>query len=141
MAEYEDGPTIIIERHGGISAFLWGGLIGAGLALLFAPRSGAETREELQRGAERLREQAEDAVRGAQAAMAETVDEVREEVTGRVDQAREAFEAGRQAALDSRARVEARVRQSGERVRAGVDAARNYPPAPEAPLAGEDGGA
>jgi gas vesicle protein len=143
MAEYEDGPTIIIERHGSVAAFLWGGIIGAGVALLLAPRTGEETREELQRGARRLRDQAEDAVRGAQAAVAETVDDVRAEVTGRVDQARDAFDAGRQAAVESRARLEERVRHSGERVRAGVDAARDYPAAsaPETPATGDERGA
>lgn len=143
MPDYEDGPTIIIERHGSVAAFLWGGIIGAGLALLLAPRSGEETREELQRGARRLRDQAEDAVRDARSAVADTVEGVRTEMAGRVGQARDAFDAGRDAALESRARLEESVRRSGERVRAGVDAARSYPEAtaPEAQPEGEDRGA
>ena len=138
MTDYDDGPTIIIERRGSITAFLWGGLIGAGVALLFAPRSGEETREELRQGANRLRGQAEDAVRNVQTAVSDTMDGVRAEVTGRVDQARDAFDAGRRAALDSRERLERRVDDARDRVRVGVDAARAHPAsttaAPERPM-------
>jgi gas vesicle protein len=35
------------QRFSWLSVFVLGGLIGAGLALLFAPRSGKDTREKL----------------------------------------------------------------------------------------------
>ena len=39
-----------------------GGVIGAGIALLFAPQSGERTRRDLVRGAKKVRSRAEDAV-------------------------------------------------------------------------------
>ena len=42
--------------------FVWGALLGAGVALLLAPRSGQETQEEIRRTATRLRTGVEDRV-------------------------------------------------------------------------------
>ena len=49
MRDHNDVPYIVIERDGGgqIGGFLVGALLGAGLALLFAPKSGEETQAEL----------------------------------------------------------------------------------------------
>jgi gas vesicle protein len=48
MRDNDEGPYIVIEREsgGGIGSFVLGALVGAGLALLFAPKSGAETQED-----------------------------------------------------------------------------------------------
>lgn len=125
MADYEDGPYIVIERRsGGIGAFFWGALIGAGTALLLAPRSGEETRDELRTGVRRLRRRAEDAVREAQDAVLETFDGVKSEVEERIEAARDAFEAGRQAARETRADLDRRVAETRAGFRAGVEAAR-----------------
>jgi gas vesicle protein len=43
------------------AALLLGAAVGAGLALLYAPRSGRETRQQLSSSANRLRERANDA--------------------------------------------------------------------------------
>jgi gas vesicle protein len=43
------------------TALLVGAAVGAGLALLYAPRSGRETRQQLSSGANRLRDRANDA--------------------------------------------------------------------------------
>ncbi len=110
MAEYEKAPYIVVERHtGSLSAFLWGALLGAGAALLLAPRSGEETRRELRRSAQRLRETAEGAVRQVQESVASTVDDLRDQLTGRVESARSAMEAGREAARRTREDLERRV--------------------------------
>ena len=55
--------VIILEQDGesGLKWLLVGGLLGAGLALLLAPASGEETREQLLQRARRLRHSAEDA--------------------------------------------------------------------------------
>lgn len=125
MSQYDDTPYIVIEkRSAGIGSFLLGTLVGAGIALLFAPRSGEETREELRVGATRLRRQAEDTVRNVQGAVYDSLDRARSNVNERIDAARDAFEAGRQAARETRVEVEERVREARERVRSGVDEAR-----------------
>lgn len=116
---HDDMPYLVIERKdGGAGAFLLGALLGAGVALLLAPRAGTETREELRIGVNRLRERAEDTVRGFQDTVTDTLGTVRSEVTDRLETAREAFEAGRQAARDTRRDMELRVSEAKARVRA-----------------------
>ncbi len=115
MAEYEELPYIVVERRsGGFSAFLWGAILGAGAALLLAPRSGKETRRELREGAERWRKTAESAVRQMQDSVASAVDDLREQVTDRVASARQAVEAGREAARRTREELERRVETARE---------------------------
>lgn len=124
MADYEDSPYVVLERReGGVGAFLFGALVGAGVALLFAPRSGEQTREDLRAGVTRLRERAEDTVRTFQDSVNDTVGNVRGEVNDRIAVAREAFDAGRQAARDTRSDMERRVEEAKVRVRTNRDAA------------------
>lgn len=124
MPEHEDLPYIVIERRsGGAMPFLWGALIGAGAALLFAPRSGEETQEELRRNVDRVRTAAEERVTSTRDAVMGAVDQardraraqvemVRDTVNERTQQAREAMDAGRQAASDTRAELERRVSEA-----------------------------
>ena len=136
MADYDDAPYIVLERReGGVGSFLLGALIGAGVALLFAPRTGTETREELRAGVTRLRERAEDTVRTLQDSVTDTVGNVRSEVNDRIAVAREAFDAGRQAAKDTRRDMEKRVEEARLRVRANAEARQTG--AGEAPATGE----
>jgi gas vesicle protein len=126
MADQDDLPYIVIERRsGGFGSLVLGALLGAGAALLLAPRSGRETRDEIRAGALRIRDRAEDAVRGVTDTVNETIGGVRGEVEGRVEAARDAFEAGRRAARDTRREMETRVREVRAGVRGGIDAARN----------------
>lgn len=130
MADHDELPYIVIERRsGGAGAFLWGALLGAGAALLLAPRSGSATRENIRSGALRLRERAEDAVRDVSDSVSETIGGVRGEVQGRLDTARDAFDAGRRAARETRQEMELRVREVRAGVRGGIEATRNQPPA------------
>lgn len=111
MPDHKETPYIVVERQAtGIGTFIWGALLGAGVALLFAPRTGRETRRELGDGLKRVRDSAEDAVQKVQQAVSGTVDELREQVNDRVDAAREAMAAGREAALRSRIDLDQRVR-------------------------------
>lgn len=124
MADYEDLPYIVIERRsGGVTPFLWGALLGAGAALLLAPRSGAETQEELREQARRLRMSAEDRVNEARDSVVEAVERTRDRVQERIDavrdavetgaqQAREAVNAGRHAAQETRQDLERRVAEA-----------------------------
>jgi gas vesicle protein len=60
-----DEQAVVIERRGGgagsgIALFLLGAAVGAGVALLFAPQSGEETRAQLRRGARKMKRKARD---------------------------------------------------------------------------------
>jgi gas vesicle protein len=139
MTHRDDMPAIIIERSSsGIGSFLLGTLVGAGLALLLAPRTGEETRAEIRTGVRRLRERAEDTVRGVQDAVSHTLDNVKSNVGDRIDQARDAFEQGRVAARETRDDMERKVREGRERVRAGIEAARRPPASSGASTGGDE---
>lgn len=62
--EEEDDQVIYVEREGGssIKALLLGAVIGAGVALLFAPQSGEETRRGIKRRLRKIRAMAEEKV-------------------------------------------------------------------------------
>jgi len=121
MRDDDDVPYIVVERQSGaFGTFVIGALLGAGVALLFAPRSGRELREGIADGARRLRETAEEKVRGVQDAVNDTIESVRRQVSDRVDAARDAIDAGREAARESRAEMERRIRET----RAGYESAR-----------------
>jgi len=126
MREHDEVPTVIIERGGGggFGSFVLGALVGAGLALLFAPQSGEETQEELKERARRLRSSAEDRMRDAQKQIEERFEVAREGVRSRVDDVREAVVAGRRAAVDARGDLERKLERSKAAYRAGVDAAK-----------------
>lgn len=94
-----------------ILAFLLGGLTGAALALLYAPRSGRETREmlgeRLRETADRGREVRDEVVsRGRQAVDQATgyIDRQRQTLDERRDRLAAAVEAGRQAYRDERSK-------------------------------------
>jgi gas vesicle protein len=137
MRDYDDYPHIVIERErGGFGPFVWGALLGAGAALLLAPRTGADTQRELRERARALREAAEGRVNEARDTVTGAVDRARGEVTGRIstvrdvietraDQARSAVEAGRRAARDARVDLERRVAEAKSAYRGGVDAFRD----------------
>ena len=113
MSDRDDVPYIVVERRsGGMGLFLWGALIGAGVALLYAPRSGAQTRQEIRDGAYRVRRRAEESVRRVQETVSGTVGDLREQVTSKMDAARDALDAGREAARETRQDIERRVRES-----------------------------
>jgi hypothetical protein len=63
MARSRSGSEVVyVERGGDASAkwLFWGALLGAGLALLYAPRSGEETRRLVQRRLWKLRAMTEE---------------------------------------------------------------------------------
>jgi gas vesicle protein len=89
-----------MAENDGSSSFIWfmaglgiGGLVG----VLYAPRSGNETREELRVRAEEGRDYVRTRAREAREQANEWVDKGREVVTQQKDQFRAAYEAGRQA--------------------------------------------
>ena len=126
MRDYDD-DEVVVESGGSFSAFLWGALLGAGAMLLFAPRSGAETRKELNDSFRRLRDTADATLRDMQESVTETVREARGTVESRLESSRTAFDASREAARGARTDLGQRWEQGREGVRAA------YRPRPGAP--------
>ena len=126
MTDYEDddGPFVVIEKsEPGIGTFVTGLLVGAGLALLFAPRTGVETRRQLQKSAKRVGDQAQDLVSDVTGSVSETIRSAKEKVEERIDSTRSAVElkrrqvtnavdAGRAAAQQARVELEQRIAET-----------------------------
>lgn len=126
MRDHDEVPYIVIDRGGGsgLGSFVLGALIGAGVALLFAPKTGEETQEELKERARKLKASAEVRVREAQQHLEERLEAAREGVQSRVEGVKDAMEAGRKAAVDARGELEEKLHRSKAAYKAGVDAAR-----------------
>ena len=126
MRNQEDLPYILVERDssGRFGSFCLGALIGAGLALLFAPQSGEETQEEIRARAQKLRVAAEERMREAQLTLEDRLENVREGVESRVELVRDAVESGRVAAEEARTDLEDKLERSKAAAKAGIAAAR-----------------
>ena len=101
MRNYDDDgvPYVVIERSGsGLVPFVWGALIGAAAALLLAPKSGAETQQELKEKARKLRERAEEKAGELQGTLQEVINQGRKHVEEHYDTAKKAVEGGRERA-------------------------------------------
>jgi gas vesicle protein len=123
MTDYEDddGPFVVIEKsEPGVGTFV---LIGAGLALLFAPRTGVETRRQLQKSAKRVGDQAQDLVSDVTGSVSQTIKSAKDKVEERIDSTRSAVElkrrqvtdavdAGRAAAQQARVELEQRIAET-----------------------------
>jgi gas vesicle protein len=134
MKDRDEVPYIVVERgNGQIGSFVLGALVGAGLALLFAPKTGAETQEDIKAQARRLKSAAEVRVREAQKQLEERLETAREGVQARVEGVKDAVDASRKAASEARDDIELRLERSKAAYRAGVDAARRAAAAVEAP--------
>ena len=127
MSRYDlddDDRVVVIEQHSaGVTPFLVGIALGAGLALLFAPSSGIETRRQLKQRAARVRRKAEQVANDVSDTVAETFQDARRRVEDRIDSARDAIdlkrrqvqravEAGRAAAQEARDELEERIAEN-----------------------------
>src|SRR5690606_7569096 len=90
--------------------------VGAGVALLLAPRSGEEMQEDIRQGVRRIRTSAEEKVGAARATVVRTrdrvedrIDSVRDRLDEQTDRAREAVDSGRRAARGAREEIERRL--------------------------------
>ena len=120
---YVERPYVIVERGdagAGIGPLLLGLALGAGVALLFAPQSGEETRRAVARRARRAQEAAQDFVEDVSGTVADKFNQVRASVEDRIDatfeavdakkrQVSNAVEAGRAAARQTRGELEHRI--------------------------------
>jgi gas vesicle protein len=120
----EDDAFVVIEKHeAGIAPFLVGLAVGAGVALLFAPRSGAATRRDIKRRAMRVRQTAEKTVNEVTDSVVDSFNDARRRVEEQIDSARQAIdlkkqqvhravEAGRAAAEEARTELEQRIAET-----------------------------
>jgi len=127
MSDYDwddDEPYVVIEqKQAGVGSFLLGLAVGAGVALLFAPRTGEETRRDLQRRAREVGDQAQDLVSELTESVGSTLSQAKDQVERRIDDARDAVElkrrqvtnavdAGRAAAQQARVELEQRIAET-----------------------------
>lgn len=123
----DDRPVIIVERSsGGLGGFLFGLLVGAGAALLFAPQSGEETRrvikdrsrqlrDDAQAKAEEWREQAEEGYGRARERLEDGFDAARRGLRETREGAQDAVDAGKAAVHSARDELERRLADSRSR--------------------------
>lgn len=127
MSDYDwddEEPYVVIERKdSGIGTFLLGLAVGAGVALLFAPSSGKETRRDIQRRARKVSDQAQDLVSELTDSVGNTFQQAKSSVEEKIDAARDAVElkrrqvshavdAGRAAAQQAREELEQRIAET-----------------------------
>jgi gas vesicle protein len=126
MSSRDDVPYIIVERDSGsgVGSFVLGALLGAGAALLLAPRSGRETQDEIRERARELREAAEDRLKEASSHLEARLEDARDGVEHRLDRVRDAVDSGKQAANEARHELEDKLERSKAAYRAGIEAAR-----------------
>jgi len=122
--EYEAEPYVIIERQdSAIGPLLLGIALGAGVALLFAPQSGEETRGGIARSARRARNAAQDFVEDVTDTVADKFNEVKSTVEEKLEatldavdvrkrRVTNAYRAGRAAARDARGQLEQRIAET-----------------------------
>ena len=134
--DLEDDPYVVIEqRSTNVMPFLIGLALGAGAALLFAPKSGEETRRDLKRRAIRARRLAEQKASEISDSVSETYQQARRRVEDTIDDAKHAVdlkkrqvtravEAGRAAARDAREDLENRIATTKAAYTAGINAAK-----------------
>lgn len=133
----DDEPMVVIEKHDGSArSFFWGLLAGAGIALLFAPRSGEETRREIKRSAGRVKLIAQDTAEDltdtvldkyehARRTVENTIDATKEAIDLKKKQASNAMRAGREAAQEARDDLERRIAETKAAYQAGANVARS----------------
>jgi gas vesicle protein len=131
-----DEPYIVIEKNSNdLGSLLIGLAIGAGVALLFAPRSGVETRAVIRRRAreagdtvrgvaEDVTGQVVDTYESARARVEEQIDAARTAIVSKKRQVSRAMEAGREAADQARGDLERRIAETKAAYNAGAEVAR-----------------
>jgi gas vesicle protein len=150
MRHQDDEPYIVIEKHsGGVGDFLLGALIGAGVALLFAPRSGRETRADIGRRARAAQDRVRDVATGvtdqvvdtfetARSRIEEQIESARDAIVNKKEQVSRAMEAGREAAHQARTDLERRLAETKAAYNAGADVARSGRSVPVSAHGAED---
>ncbi|HVO35469.1 MAG TPA: YtxH domain-containing protein [Gemmatimonadales bacterium] len=136
----DDDEVVVVEKHGSpVVPFVWGLAIGAGLALLFAPMSGADLRANIRSRGKQLKdlaaekaEELEDLVAGGYEKARARVEAGLETAKQRVHEGRQVahdvVEAGRGAALTAREELEKRLADARESRRGARQAPKDEEP-------------
>ncbi len=128
MARYDENEVTVIETEGGSSArwFLFGALLGAGVALLLAPQSGERTRRDLAKRAKQLRREAEerwdDVVDGVEEKGREIKERVEDWADDVVDEVKEGKRAIERKTADARDELDRRLSAARARRRPAIAA-------------------
>lgn len=132
----DDEPYVVIEKESGtLSSFFIGLAVGAGLALLFAPQAGSQTRRDLRLRARRARRAAQrvavdvtdtvtDKFTDARRRVEERIDSARQAIEVKKEQVQRAMDAGRAAAQEAREELERRIAETKAAYQAGGEVAR-----------------
>ena len=133
----EEHEVVVREiRSGGVGTFLAGIAIGAVVALLVAPQSGADTRREIRNRADRARKRAIKAAEDFGGTVRERVRDARDYVEDELEAAKHVYQekkrgfsravdAGREAARHTRENIETQVAEARAAYEAGADSARS----------------
>ncbi|MBI5894445.1 MAG: YtxH domain-containing protein [Deltaproteobacteria bacterium] len=100
MSENKGSTTLEVTL-----ALLLGGVIGAGIALLYAPQTGEETRKKLKETADKLRDQFKEKGDTVSEYASEGVQKVRQFVEEKKADVTAAYEAGKEAFKKEKARL------------------------------------
>lgn len=122
MSNSKETPVVVVER-GGLGHFIVGLAVGAAAALLFAPKSGEETRLAIRNQsrrvkaiagekAEELQERFEGGYEKTKQRVEEGIASAREKLDEKKDSAREAVDAGRAAVQSARDELDRRLTEA-----------------------------
>ncbi len=78
-----------------------GGIIGAGVSLLYAPQSGTKTRRQLTRYAKKVRNETEEVIRDTAESIGDMMDDLSEKTSDLIERGGDVAEDWRQYLLDS----------------------------------------
>src|SRR5215472_1646213 len=114
----DDEPYVVIaDRSSDLGPFLFGAALGAVIALLLAPRPGAETRSALRNRLRSARQSAHDAAEG----VANTFTQARDELERRIESARAAVSSRGHHLSDAVAAGRAAAREAERDLRSRLD--------------------
>lgn len=85
------------NRGSALFAFLVGGVVGAGIALLYAPGSGADTRRRIREGADDAGDWVKDKYQDARYKVSDSAGRVRQMINDKKDDLQSAIDAGKEA--------------------------------------------
>ena len=110
MRPHGDEPFVVVqEKSSDVGSFLLGIAIGAGVALLLAPRTGADVRADIGRRVKKAKGNVTETFTDAREKVEERLERARALVEKRRRQVADAVEAGRSAARDAHTELNHRL--------------------------------